>query len=87
MWEEYDKLVQNLLRCSPVVVVENKNNDWQRDHRPSFFAYLSASAKAILESLGPQRGHIKDNKNNRGQTDKVEESLRPGKDVVCRWFE
>lgn len=41
----------------------------------------------MLESLGLQRGHIKDNKDNRDQTDEVEDSFRPGKDVVCRWFE
>lgn len=49
-----------------------------------FLAYLSASAKAILESLGPQGGHIEDHKDNRGQADQVEESFGPGKDVVCQ---
>jgi hypothetical protein len=46
-------------------------------------AYLSASAKAILESLGPQGGNIEHHKDNRGQADEVEESSGPGKGVVC----
>lgn len=46
-------------------------------------AYLSASAEAILESLGPQSRHIEDHKDNRGQADEVEESFGPGKGVVC----